>query len=174
MLSVLESWLLLSLLPHPCSSPLHLVSWPISLLCCPHACHCSCPLVSITAFVVAMPLSLKSLLLTSLLTLLAIINGSKNLWRCTWESCQSIHSLMLAVASVLCLQRVCHWFRFEPVQNQFSKIHMFLNLELDYRFGSAKSLNFELDLGLVQEGSGLNLGSELNHSNTIYHAFLHT
>jgi hypothetical protein len=73
-------------------------------------------------------------------------------------------------STLSCLQlhqsSVCKGCVIGSGSNQFSKIHMFLNLELDYRFGSAESLNFELDLGLVQEGPGSNLGSELNHSNT--------
>jgi hypothetical protein len=59
---------------------------------------------------------------------------SKNLWRCT-----NLRKLSLA------------WKGFcanGSGSNQFSKMHMFSNLELNYRFGSAKSLNFELDPGL--------------------------
>jgi hypothetical protein len=41
-----------------------------------------------------------------------------------------------------------------------------LNLELDFGSGSAPTLNLGPDLGLVWEGSGLNLGSALNCGNT--------
>jgi hypothetical protein len=42
-----------------------------------------------------------------------------------------------------------------------------MNLELNLRFGSAGALNLELNFGLVQPGSGSNLGSEPNRGNTI-------
>ena len=41
-----------------------------------------------------------------------------------------------------------------------------LNPELNFRSGSAKVLNFELNFGLVLKGSGSNFGSGLNFSNT--------
>jgi len=46
-------------------------------------------------------------------------------------------------------------FRFEPPW-------CWLNLELDFRFGSGKSLNLELNLVFGSAGSGSNLGSEPN------------
>ena len=41
-----------------------------------------------------------------------------------------------------------------------------LNPELNFRSGSAKVLNFELNFSLVLKGSGLNFGSGPNFSNT--------
>jgi len=46
-------------------------------------------------------------------------------------------------------------FRFEPPW-------CWLNLELDFRFGSGKSMNLELNLVFGSAGSGSNLGSEPN------------
>ena len=53
-------------------------------------------------------------------------------------------------------------FRFEPPW-------CWLNLELDFRFGSGKSLNLELNFAFGSAGSGSNLSSEPNCSITILH-----
>ena len=49
-----------------------------------------------------------------------------------------------------------------PVQTYL----ILLNPELNVRSGSAKVLNFELNLGPVLKGSGSNFGSGPNFSNT--------
>ena len=48
----------------------------------------------------------------------------------------------------------------------FFQMYVWLNLELDLRFSSAKILNFELNFEFSPRGSGLNFGSELNFGNT--------
>src|SRR5271168_5184627 len=53
-------------------------------------------------------------------------------------------------------------FKFEPGSNRFSEIDVWLNLELNFRFGSAKVLNFELNFGPVLRSSGSNFGSGPN------------
>jgi hypothetical protein len=90
------------------------------------------PLVSITALVAAMLLSLKTSLLLLLLALLSIINGNRK------QKLVEMHQPQEIVPCLEGLLRKC--LRFKPVQQN-------THLELDYRFGSAKSLNFELDPG---------------------------
>jgi len=48
------------------------------------------------------------------------------------------------------------------VQSRFEPPWCWLNLELDFRFGSGKSMNLELNLVFGSAGSGSNLGSEPN------------
>ena len=50
--------------------------------------------------------------------------------------------------------------------NQFSKLRPALNLEPDHRSGSGPLANHKPDFGPVLKSSGLNLGSELDHSIT--------
>ena len=52
------------------------------------------------------------------------------------------------------------WFRFKP-------LYHWLNLELDLRFSSANTPNLELNFEFSSRGSGSNLSSEPNFSNTI-------
>src|ERR1700678_2172993 len=54
-------------------------------------------------------------------------------------------------------------FKFEPGSNRFSKIDVWLNLELNFRSGSAV-LNFELNFSPVLRSSGSNFGSGPNFS----------
>jgi hypothetical protein len=49
-------------------------------------------------------------------------------------------------------------FKFKPGSNRFSEIDVWLNLGLNFRSGSAKVLNFELNFGPVLRSSGSNFG----------------
>jgi len=58
-----------------------------------------------------------------------------------------------------------HLVQFELSSHRFSKFDFGLNPKLDQGFSSGPRPNFELNLGSVQLGSGLNFSSELNFSN---------
>src|ERR1700678_12862 len=64
-------------------------------------------------------------------------------------------------------------FKFEPGSNRFREIDVWLNLELDFRFGSAKVLNFELNFGPVLRSSGSNFGSGPNFGITSIEKHVH-
>ena len=57
---------------------------------------------------------------------------------------------------------------FTEVQFRFEPQYFWLNFELDFRFGSDKTLNLGLNIEFGSADSGSNLGSEPNCSITTY------